>query len=694
MDRTMHTLERFACWGVALGALAYALAHLLLVAALVTFGRVAGGYPLAWPAIALYALAAVVGTGLALRAASRGQAPAERLEPLLALAVLLAVALAGAFFATPILGGLGLRAEYAPYLDDEGAFALLNLWLAVAVLVVAVVARWRPLLVLGMAAQGMALLLNPGLAAAVVRYGLPPDAYGLLALPVLYLGAALALGWRLRWAHLGWLAGLLLGGVALGGALLLVAFPELRQALTEGTGGAGALVPWHILATGAFLPFGLGLPVFAWRLRRWAAGEAPPRGSGGEAPPRPYGGVGVAGAGLALVAGVWAVSWPYLGPVRGLGDGWLPEAGKRLGWLGKTVPMGAYGAAGGALDVLRVAFPWLLGAAALAWLAALLLRAVQLGPAGTARALGFSGGLAISGLATLWQSPFLSFPIAYAGRPLIAGLAPAVAVAIGQDDWLGIWLFWACALLGLALVGLSAPLRDGRREPRRWLPFSATLLAFVAAALLTVGLWAGVALSLRTPDSFALPEYRAEAVLRLALSLPLNAALAAVAWATAIAGLRALAAGPAALPRQVQGRGFALAGALAIAGAVAFWQLTAMPITETSPAPGATDVPTNAPIVVRLRPGPRNWGPGVAATYAGTGEHIPGTTGGWAEGGVYFSPAGGWRPNARIEVRVMGRAGLRTYTFSFTTATGPSADVAPLPGPTPAPTPTSPGREG
>ena len=715
MDQTTRAFERLACWGAALTALAYALAHLLLVAALVTFGRVAGGYPLAWPAIALYGAAALVGSGLALFTAGRSRGPAERLQPLLALAVFLAVALAGAFFATPILGGFGLRAEYAPYLDDEGAFALLSVWLAVAVFVVALLARWRRLLILGMLAQGLALVANPGLLAAAVRYGLPPAAYGLLAVPALYLCALLALGWRPRWAHLAWLAGLLAGGLALSAGLLLAAYPELRRALAGSAGYWGALLPWHILATGAFFPTVLGLPAFAWRLRGWAAGEAPPRGSegeasprgsegeapprgsggeapprgsGGEAPPRPY--HRVVGAGLALLAGVWAGSWPYLGPTRGLGDGWLPEAGSTLGWIGKTVPPGVYGAAGVALGALKAAFPWLLAAAALAWVAAALLRAVRRGLMGTVRALGFAGGLAVTGLAILWQSPLLP-PFAYLPwRELrVHGLAGAVAMAIGED-WLGIWLYLAYALLGLALVGLSAPLRDGQREPRRRLAFSATLVALVAAALLTVGLWAGVALSLRTLDSLAVPEYREQVVLGLALSLPLNVALAIASWATVAAGLRALTAGPAALPRPVMARGLALAGALAIAGGVAFWQLTALPIAETSPAHGAIDVPTNAPIVVRLRPGPRNWGSGIIATYADTGQYVPGTSGGSGAGEAYFSPAGGWRPNARVEVRIMGGTGLRTYTFSFTTAAGPSASVAPLPGPTPAPTPTNP----
>ncbi|HOG45224.1 MAG TPA: hypothetical protein PLJ35_02170 [Anaerolineae bacterium] len=696
MKSATRGLEDLACWGTAASAVAYTLLHLLLVVALVTFGRIARGYPLQALAIAVYGVLAVAGTGVAVWLGRRGGDAAQHLLPGLALAVFLAVALAGAFYATPILGGLGLRTEYAPYLDDDGLFAIANVALATWVVALALVARWRGLLVAGMAAQGLALLLNPGLIAAAVRHGLPPDAHGLLALPLLYLVAGVALGRRLRPSHLAWAAGLFAAGALLSAGLLLGASgPRALPALLSGRASVGATVPRQILATGAFFPFVLGLAAFAWRLRRWAGLDAAggaAAGSGhalGLAP----GAWAVAGVGMALLALVAGASWVYLGPAHGLGDGWLPEAGRTLGWIGKTVPQGAYGVAGEALAALKGAFPWLVGAAALAWLAAAGVKAARLGPHGALRAIGFPGGLALLGLAMLWQCPLLPFPFLYPQPPLVHGLAAALPHAVGQD-WLGLWLWLGYALLGLALVGLSAPLSDDATQKRGGLTFCATLLASLAALALTAGLWAGATQGLLEAQRLAgLPALRQAAQLRLALSLPANALLAAIGWATAVAGWRALTrrGGPLALPGAALRRGLVLAAALAVAGGLAFWQWTAMPIATTSPANGAVDVPTNAPIVVRLRPGPRHWGPGLSASYAGTGEHIPGTSGGTGTGETYFAPDGGWRPHARVNVQVLGGMGLRSYTFSFTTAGGPAPDVTPLPGPRPRAPSASPG---
>jgi hypothetical protein len=188
-------------WGVAASATVYVLLHLLLVAALLTFGHRAGGYPLQALTIATYGVLALGGAGLALWASVRRPAGTERLLPPLALAVLLAVTLAGAFLASELLAHLGLRTAYRPYLDDDGAFAALNIGLAVWIVALALVARWRRLLVAGMAGQGLALLLNPGLVPASLPYGLRPEAYPLLALPLLYLGTIMALGWQPRASH-------------------------------------------------------------------------------------------------------------------------------------------------------------------------------------------------------------------------------------------------------------------------------------------------------------------------------------------------------------------------------------------------------------------------------------------------------------------------------------------------------------
>jgi len=215
----------------------------------------------------------------------------------------------------------------------------------------------------------------------------------------------------------------------------------------------------------------------------------------------------------------------------------------------------------------------------------------------------------------------------------------------------------------------------------------ATLLALGAALILTAGLWAGTVQSLRAQRLFTLPEYRQAAQWRLALSLPVNAALALLGWAVVAAGRRALttAGGPAALSPAALRRGLALAGGLAVVGACAFWQLTAMPVADTSPRDGAMGVPTNAPIVVRLQPGLRNWGPGINATYADTGAYIRGTSGGAVDGTAFFMPEGGWRPLARVNVRVSSPSGHRNFEFSFTTAAGPAPGMTP-PGPLPMPT--------
>ena len=124
--------------------------------------------------------------------------------------------------------------------------------------------------------------------------------------------------------------------------------------------------------------------------------------------------------------------------------------------------------------------------------------------------------------------------------------------------------------------------------------------------------------------------------------------------------------------------------ALALGG-LAFWRLTALPVAETYPREGEADVPTNAAIHVKLQTGERNWGPGIQATYE-TGEYVPGTSGGAAQGGVWFMPDGGWRRGARVRVRVCCGPYTRAYYFSFTTASGPSEAVTPPSEPAPRPT--------
>lgn len=266
-----------------------------------------------------------------------------------------------------------------------------------------------------------------------------------------------------------------------------------------------------------------------------------------------------------------------------------------------------------------------------------------------------------------------------------------------RQEWRGLPPSWerplqllveaGCPLLGLALLGVAARLRESTQR-QAWLTLAGLLLALAAALVLTVGLAAGTVQNLRTQASLTLPEFRQTARLQLVLSLPVNGALTLLGWATAARGLRALTTpgGPATLPRVVRWRACALTAAVAVVAGLALWRLTVLPVSGTSPADGAIGIPTNAPIVVWLRGGGHNWLPGITATDAETGQYVRGSGGGTGDGGAWFMPEGGWRPNARIHVRICCGPFTRSYDLTFTTANGPSLEVTPLPGPTPKPT--------
>lgn len=674
----MATDERFgrrlgltSWWAVVVSAAVYALLHLLLVLALLAFGQRAGSYPLQAVAIGAYGLQALAGCALALQFSVRARTGVGRLLPLLGLAIFLAVALAGAFLATETLGILGLRTAYAPYLDGHGFFAVVNVALVLWIVVLALAVRWRGLLVAGMAAQGLALLLNPGLLAMGAGFGLWSGGYPLFALPVLYLGAALLLGWRPRLRDAATLAAAMVGAMGLA-ALLAGILPHLQAVPVRQPGNPVTLAA-YLVATGSGYVFILGLPVLAWGLRGWARGADAPTS------------LAATGAGLALLAGVAAVSWHTLGPVHGPGGGFLPAEGQSLGRIGKTVPLGAYSRPGDVLTALRQAYPWLLGTAALAWLVAAVRSGQRRRFLDAIRGRDLPGGLLLLAFGMLHQGPLL---LAFPQQALIVqGLGGALARIAG--GWglvaLSMGLF---TLLGLALLGLGALLRDPATRGRGWLTFGAMLLSLAAALILSGGLVAGTMQNLDLQRSLTLPEFRQAAQLRLALSLPFNAAFACLGWAMFAAGVRALTTpGNAAwLPGRALRRGMALTVGLVVLLALAFWQLTALPVAETSPRDGAAGIPTNAPVMVRLRPAERNWGPGITATYADTGAYVPGTTGGGLAAETWFTPANGWRPNARVKVRVCCGPLTRGYEFSFSTAAGPSAAVAPPPGPGPMPT--------
>lgn len=651
-----RALRSAASWGMAASAIVYAILHVVLLAGLVNFGRVAGGYPLQALAIAVYGLVTLVGLAVAMLSSARARRPIDRLLALLLPAPLLAVSLAGAFFGTEVLGGVGLSTEYRPYLNDDGAFAWLNVMMAVWIVALALAANWRALLVGAMAAHGLALWVNPGLMVSMPPtfvMGIPPDMLPLLAVPGLYLAGAVALGWR-----------------ATAGRIPVV--PIVFLALVV------AVLTLGNLASALYWALVLCLPILAWRLRRWS--------SSGEGP----GNLTMAGAGLAMLAVVAAMFWSYVGPASGMGDSSLPQGGQRMGWLGKTVPEGAYGLPGDVLQVLKQGYPWLLVAAGLIWLASAVRRVWQAGIRRMVAAAGLPGGLVMLGFAMLFQALPLPLMLIY---PLpVQGLAGALVGALGQRGLLSL-TYLEFPALALGLLGLSAMLRHGPSRTRDWLAFGAVLLALAAAGVLTAGLVAGTLQNLELQRLLTLPEYRDAAQLRLALSLPVNAAMALLGWVVFAAALQALRKQGSAmhLPAPALWRGLVATGGVAIVAVIAFWQVTAMPVAETYPKDSATEVPTNAPVIIQFTPGDRNWGPGISARYADTGERvIQGHSGGSRGGGSWFAPKDGWRPNSRVEVQVCCGPFSRSYRFSFTTGAGPSADVPAPPGPGPAPTPPRP----
>jgi hypothetical protein len=375
-------------------------------------------------------------------------------------------------------------------------------------------------------------------------------------------------------------------------------------------------------------------------------------------------------------------SWRYLGPEGALGDGLLPPEGKTMGWIGKTVPLDAYGTAGDALLRLKPAYLWLMGIAWLVWLVPFVRNEWKMGIRGASRRLGLPGGLAALGFGMVCQISFFllaSFFVPSGPVWLPLPMAASLLRSLGEGVWASI--SFGLPLMGLVLIGLAIALGKSEGQRRAWLTFIAAIVALAAASILSAGVVAGTVLALRNLDQLTLPEYRQAAQVQLALGLPLNIAFSTIGWAVVVAGVRALRApGPSMISRLALLRGSSLAGLILVAGAFAFWHLTALPVAETSPSNGATQVPTNAPIIVRLEPGERTWTPGIKATYAEDGAYVRGSTHG-SIGQVAFTPQGGWRPNAVVEVDVCCGPNTRGYRFSFTTADGPSPDTTPLPAP-------------
>jgi len=650
----------------------YILAHLLAAAGLIGFGVSAGGYSLNRWGVYGYAAAALVAVVFSL---SQLRRRAEGPSPLqLTLPALLALWVASLYFTTAILW-----AEFAPYLDDDGLFAALNLAFALAGCGLALGYRWPGLLTIWAGGQGLLLLTNPALLSTTLRYGARWDREGLplLLVPLVYGLSALALGYRIRLRRLIlWLAPFALVGAVSAVVAVHRLLSEPYRPSGMGPTEMGLLVAVHSLSTLYAVALVLGLPFHAWGASRTWPATSRDRAPGAWAWPAFLALVyiasrlvqGLLGVGQALPAPGQVQGWvsqshvvpdAYPGFIY-----WVPTLLTAVRWL--LLPVALIAAwetwrEGVKVPLPTREFPALLAWPALASLAAFLTLIPPLG-------FGFV-------LMTVWEDGRAGVGLML--MPLVAGLGLLGLARLME----GLTRVWAKALTGLATVALLAGYLwwQGRAltayarvlfaplpvwaEHWKYAPFDPTVTAVtgmvVQGSLLVLGLWA----LCRT---------------RRALTWP---------------------GSPYAVPGHVWvrvGLGVALV-ALPLAG---FWYWWTDPgVLVTVPRQGATNVPRDTVIVVRFRPeSPLRefWGFGqrMDIGYADTGEHVAGATVASATG-ISYRPEGLLRPNAVVQFTVQ-RNGRRPFVLRFTTAGMDSPTATPMPPtfgplesfPTPAPLPT------
>jgi len=628
----------------------YNLAHLLAAISLIHFGIKAGGYPLNRWGVYIYSGAAAIALALSLRELLRRQEGPSPLQ--LTLPPLLALCVAGLYFTTAMLG-----AEYAPYLDDDGFFAILNLAFALSGCLLALLYRWPRLLVAWAAGQGILLLANPALWVQTIRYGVAPTLGALASTTVAYGLTALALGYRPSWRRiLRWLWPFALVGMALAVRSIFAILPNWH-------GESADLTPILVAAVlASFLTglFTLGLPFYAW-----VAGRTWPEKRMARRPSR---WVWVAFLLVFfLMAGASASQLSLQHHGRS-----LPAPGTVQGWRsGDHVP-DAYGPfitwAGWLFDATR----WLLlpvGLLAL-WESWRKRKATRT----SIRFLEFPRLLLWPGLAslciliTLVHSPLtrLTFVLAtvwdsrmgmlWGLAPLVAGMGLIWSYRIWEQPWGQRTLtLWALLTSGLLLLFVAwqtqALLAYGRvlfspmpAWETRWeyAPFDPTLTSVIGiifhAGLAALGLWTVlecVRTWLGAETTFQIPArmLRHGVLIALALALPLT-------------GL--------------------------------WWWWTDPGVIETVPTQGATNVPRDTTIRITLRPARiMGGGQGACIRYADTGDYIPGATAGWI-GGMGYDPEGLLRPNAVVEITIH-QNGRRPYTWRFTTASVDGPMATPIP---------------
>ena len=602
-----------------------------------------------------------------LRRREQGPSPLQ-----LALPPLLALWVAGLYFTTAIL-----HAKYAPYLDEEGLFAALNLAFALVGCGLALGYRWPRLLTVWAGGQGLLLLTNPGLLSATLRYGArwDPEGLALLLLPLTYGLSALALGYRVRLRQLFlWLAPFALAGAMAAvfpvHRLLSEPYRAARMAPTE----MRLLAAAHGLSTLYTVALVLGLPFHAWGASRTWSPASRDRAPGRWVWPAflalVYLAAGAAAAQLTVGQGGFAPPAPgevqgWVSPDHVVPDAypgffyWAPTLLAAVRWLLLAVALVAVWETWREGVMVRLPtrdFPALLAWPALASLAAFL---AIIPP----RGLGFV-------LMTVWEDGRAGVSLLL--MPLVAGLGLLGLARLIE----GLTRAWGKALAGMAAVALLAGYLWWQGQ---------ALAAYARVLFAPLPIWA-------KRWKYAPFDPRLAATIGLVFDSGLILLGLWALWQT----WRALAQPES--PYAVPGRVWLRVGLGVIAVAlplVGFWYWWTDPgIIETVPPQGATGVPRDTVIVVRFRPEPLRefWGigQGMRVRYADTGEHIPGATAASATG-ISYSPEGLLRPNAMVEFSVY-RRGRRPFVLRFTTAGANSPTATPMPHtfgpPTPVPPPT------
>ncbi|MCS7178423.1 MAG: Ig-like domain-containing protein [Anaerolineae bacterium] len=649
--------------GWALTAL-YALAHLLILVALVAFGLRAGGWVFPPLAVAWYGFF-VLGSVVPLTQARRQ----ENAHWLLVIPVLLALALMGASGATWSIG----EAVYGPY--DPGdryrSWALLQAGVGVALVSLAALYRWPSLLRAGLFAQVGLILSNPEEWAGLAVWGWPQA--GTILLPflvALYAAALWALGERLpfQWTMLLKTGGI---GAALGAVFLVIARFLAVDILHRGAATTGYLPT----LSGSLILGGLGVPALLL-----AAPSLKPTESRKRFPAEAAALLSGIAALLTLSIGQFPpmgilptpgeiLPWaPHSHPVP---DVWLPTV-EWAGWLLKAVlalqvPLGLWGLwslwvnrrvrwafpetplmlAGGGLMLLSLweILSWA-GSPFLVWA---FLRFVRLP---LTHPLPFYLNITL---------PERLLSILAGVLLLLAGRAVAAHPAARWEEWarpLG-----RSAVLGLLLFGVGWTGTATRDYLRILTAFPPTWKSYLTSPASWLSLALGALLYL----------------LLLALFAATTGFLLSAWWRNArkgTGGLRGL------WPHLVLPTLL-----ISLAGGLVLWALWPR-VLSTVPPNGAQGVPTDTPIQIQMRsPTPLTYllpgaGQVLFVWYTDTGDFVHGSIG-FGEDFVSFFPYEPLRPDASVEV-VARRGWERPYRLRFTTA-GPDASTA-----TPILTPTHP----